>query len=590
MRRAFAALLLLAAAQAQAAITLVGASTAADAFTAGGGSATATVSVSVPTGMVTGDMMYACVSGYVSSDGQPTLNTPTGWTAIANETYYSGGSDHALGVYQCSVDTCTSSSYGFVVTRNSGTGAVQGAAGMIALRGASSTLDVTYASGSHRVQSANTDNPDQPDITTVTNYAWALGCYGATSAPAGMTAGAPSGMTLRTSKFTNDGRKMALASIERATAGAYAPGVWTHTGGTSVAESQAVTFAVAPSASGCAVGRSSVTITSVANNTDPDNITCSGATCYGGTGQSPAIAASQDTVCYEAVTDVLGDTVTVTADGWVVLSSEGETRSDNFEYCYLDNGAACAADATYEITQTPILVAEVATAVTASGAAISTTSDQLEGTIYACVQASSVATPSHAQIAAGNNGAGAACTYPSSDATPSSPQPFTASGLTGAISYEACFGQANAATPALQATVVCSDAFTTVAAGDTTPTAFSFTALSRVAAGSAQLSSEVTVAGIDAAANVSVSGCQWQKNTGAGFGAATSAVGTVVVGNLVRLSVDASSEGADTTTCTLTIGGVSGTWSVTTASGGLPDLVGDTIQQVVQPHTQDTVQ
>lgn len=565
--RILLALLFFIAAQAHATISLVSAATPGDAFTASGGVDTVNLSISQPSSAASGDMLYACVGGQVTTNGAPTLATPTGWTAVAKEYNSSGSTDHALGFFQCPFDTCSGSSYTFSMTRTSGTGALSLVAGVIAVRGANETLDVTYASGSHLAQTTNDDNPNQPDITTATNNAWVLACLGGTGTFT-TAEGPPSGMTMLTSKLTNSGRQFELAYALRATAGAYSPGVWTHTGGAGTSEMQAMSFAIAPSTSGCGVSRSMVTIASTAAATDPTNI------LYG---QGAGVG---DDICYDSTSTTLSDTVSIDTSGYVTLNSGGDLRTDEFTYCIDDagtDGAACGTDGTTQITSQPVLTVDTDPLVLSETTAeLYVTLNQVEGTVYTCVQASAVATPSHAQIAAGNNGAGAACVFADSDTPADTTQEWSdaesangspkASGLTAGTSYEACFGQANAATTPLTATVICSDTFITTASGDSTPDAFSFNDLIEVALAQEYWSNEVTITGLDTTANVIVDTCEWRKYSSGVWGSWTSAIGTISNNEQLQVRfVGSSPEPFDGYSCIVSVGGVTDTWSVTTA-------------------------
>ena len=114
--------------------------------------------------------------------------------------------------------------------------------------------------------------------------------------------------------------------------------------------------------------------------------------------------------------------------------------------------------------------------------------------------------------------------------------------------------------------------FTVTQAGevpaDTTPDPFTFTAQTGVALSAQITSTSITVAGITAAASISITGGQYSINGGA----YTASAGTVSNGNTVRVQVISSASYATTTAATLTIGGVSGTFSVTTlATDTTPD-------------------
>lgn len=104
---------------------------------------------------------------------------------------------------------------------------------------------------------------------------------------------------------------------------------------------------------------------------------------------------------------------------------------------------------------------------------------------------------------------------------------------------------------------------TTAAAGsDTTPNAFSFSSVSSASAGSTQTSNAVTIGGINAAAPISITGGSYNINGGS----YTSASGSVNNGDSVTVRVTASSTAGASITATLTVGGISGSFKVTTAS------------------------
>eukprot|EP01035_Chromulina_nebulosa_P031243 gene31243-41632_t len=99
------------------------------------------------------------------------------------------------------------------------------------------------------------------------------------------------------------------------------------------------------------------------------------------------------------------------------------------------------------------------------------------------------------------------------------------------------------------------------AAPDTTPDQFGFASVTDVALGSVQTSNPITVAGINAASPISVVGGSYSVNGGA----FVTTSGTVTVGQTVRVQQTASNTAGATTVATLTIGGVSANYSVTTA-------------------------
>jgi hypothetical protein len=101
---------------------------------------------------------------------------------------------------------------------------------------------------------------------------------------------------------------------------------------------------------------------------------------------------------------------------------------------------------------------------------------------------------------------------------------------------------------------------------DTTPDTFSFTAQTNVARSSAMTSNSVTVGGINAPAAISVFGGSYSINNGA----FTSAAGTVSNGQTVRVQHTSSANYTTKVDTTLTIGGVSSTFSSTTVAESIP--------------------
>ena len=97
---------------------------------------------------------------------------------------------------------------------------------------------------------------------------------------------------------------------------------------------------------------------------------------------------------------------------------------------------------------------------------------------------------------------------------------------------------------------------------DTTPDAFHFTDRTDVALNTEYKSNAITVAGINAAAPISITGGTYAINGGT----YTSASGTVSLGNTIKVRKVSSSSYSTTKSATLTIGGVSDTFSVTTLS------------------------
>lgn len=97
-------------------------------------------------------------------------------------------------------------------------------------------------------------------------------------------------------------------------------------------------------------------------------------------------------------------------------------------------------------------------------------------------------------------------------------------------------------------------------ATDTTPDAFAFTAQTGAALSTATVSNAITVAGINSAAAITIVGGSYAVNGGA----YTTGAGTVNNGDTVAVKLTSSSSYSTAATATLTIGGESAAFSVTT--------------------------
>ncbi len=100
----------------------------------------------------------------------------------------------------------------------------------------------------------------------------------------------------------------------------------------------------------------------------------------------------------------------------------------------------------------------------------------------------------------------------------------------------------------------------TMAGFDTTPNQFIFTDIAGATLSTVYTSNTIIVSGIDAPATVMVTGGEYSKNGGAW----TSAPGTAEVGNTFAVRLTSSGSYNTPASCTLTIGGVSDTYTVTT--------------------------
>ena len=395
MKRLLLAFLLGFAVPSFAAISFVAEGNCVDSTTGGD----ATCDVTKPTGTVDGDMLIAYVFGSrTGGSGTPTLVEPAGggWTVVTEDGDFDGGANRIIGVYY-KIAASEGASYTWAATLGTSTANYVGVS-IITLRGTGTQLNVTYSEPSHHVDDGDNLNPDAPDITTATDNAWVVTGMGASHNEI-TAAGAPSGYTLRSSNVTMTYNKIMIATKSTTTAGAQSPGVWTNTGTLTNTDSSGITIAV-PEASGfpaaCAGGRTAVGITSIADAGDADNL------LYG---LSPAAVANEDTVCYDP-SSVLGDTVNVSTAGWPSIASSGSQLTDSFDYCVMDNGAACGTDGTYEVTFQPVItsVTGIGTGQT-TGTVTVTPAGPTEGTVRGVAILKSVydlyGPPDHDQIAAG---------------------------------------------------------------------------------------------------------------------------------------------------------------------------------------------
>lgn len=103
---------------------------------------------------------------------------------------------------------------------------------------------------------------------------------------------------------------------------------------------------------------------------------------------------------------------------------------------------------------------------------------------------------------------------------------------------------------------------------DTTPDAFTFTDVTGAITNAVYTSNEVTITGIDTTVSVSISGGQYRRFTGGAWGAYTSAAGNAVSGDKFQLQITSASVSGTAVNSTLTVGGTSDTWTITTAGSG----------------------
>ncbi len=125
----------------------------------------------------------------------------------------------------------------------------------------------------------------------------------------------------------------------------------------------------------------------------------------------------------------------------------------------------------------------------------------------------------------------------------------------------------------------------TTVAEDTTPEAFSFTAATDIFPGIWQAAPAAVISGINTAIPVSISGGEYSIN-GADF---TSAAGSITNGQSIIVRVMSSAAFSTAVEATLTLGGVAGTFTVTTeAEDATPEAFSLSAEENAEPATQYT--
>ncbi|AUQ50906.1 Attaching and effacing protein [Phaeobacter inhibens] len=122
---------------------------------------------------------------------------------------------------------------------------------------------------------------------------------------------------------------------------------------------------------------------------------------------------------------------------------------------------------------------------------------------------------------------------------------------------------------------------------DTAPDAFAFTDQTDVAVNTAITSNTITIAGLNAAAAISITGDGTPQYSING-GAFTSVAGTINNGDTVALRLTSAATGGVMRSATLDIGGVTDQWDVTTLSDTAPDAFAFTDQTDVAVNTAIT--
>jgi hypothetical protein len=104
------------------------------------------------------------------------------------------------------------------------------------------------------------------------------------------------------------------------------------------------------------------------------------------------------------------------------------------------------------------------------------------------------------------------------------------------------------------------------------PTAFTFTDQTGVATSTDIISNAVTVAGVTSGVDIpiSITGGSYAVDSGSGYGAYTTSAGVVRLGYSIKVKLTSSGAASTAANATLTIGGVSDTFTVTTSAAADP--------------------
>ncbi|MDP2994665.1 MAG: hypothetical protein Q8N46_06030 [Anaerolineales bacterium] len=290
----------------------------------------------------------------------------------------------------------------------------------------------------------------------------------------------------------------------------------------------------------------------------------------------PAAAAAPNVAAVQA-----GTSFAMTANVAASVNISGLTASTDYRIYFVAKDAANNVQAAVQSVAVTTIAAPDTTApsttaapsvssTTETGTTLSVTINET-GTGYYLVQPAAAAAPTVAAVQASSSFAMTANVAAS----------VNISGLSASTDYRIYFVAKDAANN-VQAAVQ-SVAFSTLAAPDTTSDAFSFTDLSNQALSTQVESNAITVAGINAAAAISISGGEYQINGGSW----TSAAGTVTNGQTVKVRHTTSASNSTATNTTLTIGGVADTFTSVTAAAQVLTIT--TAGPIISGANSDTV-
>jgi hypothetical protein len=212
----------------------------------------------------------------------------------------------------------------------------------------------------------------------------------------------------------------------------------------------------------------------------------------------------------------------------------------------------------------PVLSAVAISGTTQTATVLSATSHEV-ATGYWIVVARDAAAPTAAQVKAAATYSGVTLTASGNAAmTVNVAKNFSVSGLTGGTDYDLYFAAEDGSGNLVAAPVKVQFA---TSSADTTPDAYTFTAQTGAARSTVTPSNAITVAGINSAAAISITGGEYEINAS---GTWASGAGTVNNGDTVKVRLTSSASYSTAATATLTIGGVDGTFSVTTEAAPAP--------------------
>jgi len=188
---------------------------------------------SIPTGTTTDDFMVsmpARADNIAESTWDDDGGGGNGWTKLI-QNYTSGGKDIESALFYKKATSGSETNPTFTLGGSDG----HISCPIVTYRGVdtSTPFDVTYNNGNHHVSGENDAMPPNASITTATDNAMVIIWHRATHSNINV-GGAPTNYTLReTSLESNSNGALQVFSAERliTSAGAEAPGDWTHTGG-----------------------------------------------------------------------------------------------------------------------------------------------------------------------------------------------------------------------------------------------------------------------------------------------------------------------------------------------------------------------